>query len=156
MGGDKHLPSGVVITSMCAGHLDDLVKIEKASFSRPWSYHALEEELQNSLAVFYVAEDAGSRRAVGYLGMYHILDEGNIANIAVLPGYRGKGIASALIAEAVSYARSHRLKRITLEVRVSNAPAISLYERHRFVRDGIRPNFYDSPREDAAIYSLYF
>lgn len=152
----SRIPASIVIAPLRADHLDDLAIIESVSFSRPWSRSALAEELQNPLAVFYVAEDEISRHAVGYLGMLHILDEADFTNIAVLPGYRRKGIASALISKAIEYARNHKLKRITLEVRVSNAPAISLYERYHFVKDGVRPNYYDSPKEDAAIYSLYF
>lgn len=149
-------PAGIVITRMRADHLDDLAALERAAFSRPWSYDALAEELQNPLAVFFVAEDTQTHHAAGYIGMYHIIDEGDIANLAVYPGCRRRGIASALLKAAAEYAESHKVVRLTLEVRVSNAPAIGLYERFGFTRDGIRPGFYDSPKEDAAIYSLYF
>lgn len=157
MDGYSHYPAAeIAVTPMRIGHLGDLADIESAAFSEPWSSDALAEELQNPLAVFYVAEDAKTGHAVGYLGMHHILDEGYVTNIVVHQDYRRKGIASALINNAVEYAHAHKMKRITLEVRVSNAAAISLYENFRFKRDGIRPNFYDSPKEDAAIYSLYF
>ncbi len=149
-------PAGLVITPMHADHLDDLADIESAAFSRPWSYDALAEELHNPLAVFYVAEDVEAERAVGYIGMYHVLDEGTITNLVVHPGYRRQGIASALLKETIDYARTHDLTRLTLEVRVSNTVAIELYESFGFERDGIRPGFYDSPKEDAALYSLYF
>lgn len=149
-------PADTVISPMHAGHLNDLADIESAAFSKPWSRNALAEELQNPLAVFYVAEDTDTKRAVGYAGMHHILDEGYITNIVINTGYRRKGIARALIGKLTEYAHSHELTRITLEVRVSNTAAISLYENFRFQRDGIRPNFYDSPKEDAVIYSLYF
>ena len=94
--------------------------------------------------------------AQGYIGVHHILDEGYITSLVVHPGRRRAGIASALLQEVVDYAESHHLKRLTLEVRVSNSGAIALYERFGFERDGVRPGFYDSPKEDAAIYSLYF
>lgn len=149
-------PPGLVITPMHTDHLDDLAELESLTFSRPWSYDALAEELQNPLAVFYVAEDVETEHALGYIGMHHILDEGAIDNIVVHPGYRRQGIGSALLKEVVEYAEKHELVRLTLEARVSNFPAIALYESFGFVRDGIRPGFYDSPKEDAAIYSLYF
>lgn len=149
-------PAGIAITPMHADHLDDLANMESAAFSRPWSYDALAEELQNPLAVFYVAEDVEAESAVGYIGMHHILDEGYITSLVVHPGRRREGIASALMKEAIEYAEHHELKRITLEVRVSNARAIALYEKFGFEKDGVRPDFYDSPKEDAAIYSLYF
>ena len=149
-------PAGISITPMHADHLGDLADMESAAFSRPWSYDSLAEELQNPLAVFYVAEDVEAESAVGYVGMHHILDEGYITNLVVHPGRRREGIASALIKEIIEYAEHHDLKRVTLEVRVSNARAIALYEKCGFEKDGVRPDFYDSPKEDAAIYSLYF
>lgn len=149
-------PAGISITPMHADHLGDLADMESAAFSRPWSYDSLAEELQNPLAVFYAAEDVEAESAVGYVGMHHILDEGYITNLVVHPGRRREGIASALVKEIIEYAEHHDLKRVTLEVRVSNARAIALYEKFGFEKDGVRPDFYDSPKEDAAIYSLYF
>ncbi|MCI8554809.1 MAG: ribosomal protein S18-alanine N-acetyltransferase [Clostridiales bacterium] len=143
-----------MIVPLHADHLDGLAELERMVFSRPWSYDALAEELQNPLAVFYVAEEVEAERAVAYLGMHHILDECAITNLVVHPAFRRQGIAARLLREARLYAERHRVRRITLEVRVSNAPAIALYEAFGFVRDGIRPGFYDSPKEDAALYSL--
>ena len=148
-------PPGIAIVPMHPDHLDSLADLESLAFSTPGSYDALAEELQNPLAVFLVAEDVDAESAVGYLGMHHILDEGFITNIAVHPAYRRQGIARALIREAQDYAEAHDLTRLTLEVRASNAPAIALYEGMGFTYDGIRPGFYDSPKEDAAIYSYY-
>ena len=148
-------PPGIAIVPMHPDHLDSLADLESLAFSTPWSYDALAEELQNPLAVFLVAEDVDAESAVGYLGMHHILDEGFIANLAVHPTYRRQGIARSLLREAQEYAEAHDLARLTLEVRASNVPAIALYEGMGFTRDGIRPGFYDSPKEDAAIYSYY-
>ena len=148
-------PPGIAIVPMHPDHLDSLADLESLAFSTPWSYDALAEELQNPLAVFLVAEDVDAESAVGYLGMHHILDEGFIANLAVHPAYRRQGIARSLLREAQEYAEAHDLARLTLEVRASNVPAIALYEGIGFTRDGIRPGFYDSPKEDAAIYSYY-
>ena len=148
-------PPGIAIVPMHPDHLDSLADLESLAFSTPWSYDALAEELQNPLAVFLVAEDVDAGSAVGYLGMHHILDEGFIANLAVHPAYRRQGIARSLLREAQEYAEAHDLARLTLEVRASNVPAIALYEGMGFTRDGIRPGFYDSPKEDAAIYSYY-
>ena len=148
-------PPGMAIVPMHPDHLDSLADLESLAFSTPWSYDALAEELQNPLAVFLVAEDVDAESAVGYLGMHHILDEGFIANLAVHPAYRRQGIARSLLREAQEYAEAHDLARLTLEVRASNVPAIALYEGMGFTRDGIRPGFYDSPKEDAAIYSYY-
>ena len=147
-------PAGMMITPMHADHLDSLADLESLAFSIPWSYDALAEELQNPLAVFYVAEDVDAESAVGYVGMHHILDEG-FTNVVVHPAYRRQGIATALLAELETYGKAHDLTRITLEVRASNQKAIALYEQMGYEKEGVRPGFYDSPKEDALIYSLY-
>lgn len=148
-------PAGLMIMPMHADHLDDLADLESLAFSVPWSYDALAEELQNPLAVFYAAEDVEAEKAVGYVGMHHILDEGFVTNVAVHPAYRRQGVATALLRELAAYARAHELARITLEVRASNQKAIALYEKMGYKKDGVRPGFYDAPKEDAMIYSWY-
>ena len=148
-------PAGIMITPMHADHLDDLADLESLAFSIPWSYDALAEELQNPLAVFYVAEDVEAESAVGYVGMHHILDEGFITSVVVHPAYRRKGVATALLEELKEYGEEHDLTRIALEVRASNTRAQALYEKMGFEKDGIRRGFYDSPKEDAWLYSLY-
>lgn len=139
------------ILSMTAVHVPAVAALEQACFADPWSEQSLAEELHNPCAAFLVAEQAG--RVVGYLGCHHVAGEGYITNVAVAPACRRQGIARQLLTYAVS--TWGHLSRITLEVRVSNAPAIALYEGAGFVRDGIRPRFYSHPTEDAAIYSFY-
>ncbi len=146
--------TGLMITPMHADHLDSLADLESLAFSTPWSYDALAEELQNPLAVFYVAEDVDAESAVGYVGMHHILDEGYITNVAVHPAYRRRGVATALLEQLEKYAESHDMSRITLEVRASNDKAIALYKKMGYKKEGVRPGFYDSPKEDALIYTL--
>ena len=135
-------------------HIDALAALERACFAEPWSEAGLVEELTNPAAVFRVAVEGDT--VLGYVGMHHLVDEGFITNVAVYPAARRRGVARALLAELAAYGTSHGLYRITLEVRVSNAPAITLYEGAGYVRDGVRPAFYRAPTEDAAIYSLYF
>ena len=144
----------MVIVPMAQSHIDAIAAIEQACFSEPWSAAALAEELDNPPAVFLAAVEGET--VLGYVGMHHVVDEGFITNVAVFPAARRRGVARALLADLAQYAAAHNLYRITLEVRVSNAAAITLYEGAGYVRDGVRPAFYRDPTEDAAIYSLYF
>ena len=145
----------MTVMPMTAEHIAAVAALEQACFSAPWSAAALEEELTNPLAVFRVAVDAAGQ-VLGYMGFHHIGDEGYVTNVAVFPAARRQGVAAALLAATADYARAHGLYRVTLEVRLSNEPAIALYEGAGYVRDGVRPRFYCDPVEDAAIYSRYF
>jgi ribosomal-protein-alanine N-acetyltransferase len=127
-----------------------LVKIENACFSSPWSEESLAESLANPCSRFFIAEADGE--TAGYLGLQIFSGEGYVTNIAVLPEYRRCGIAKALIGEACKV----DMDFITLEVRESNLPAISLYEKAGFENMGIRPGFYSNPDENAVIMTKYF
>lgn len=145
----------MTVVPMRPGHIPALAEIENACFAAPWSAQALAEALENPCAAFQVAEDAQGR-VMGYIGLYRVLDEGQIANVAVAPAFRRRGVARGLLAAVETLAVKEKLWRLTLEVRVSNAPAVALYEGAGYVRDGVRPGFYRNPTEDAAIYSRYF
>lgn len=147
-------PSVFRIVRMNASHIPALAELEKDCFADPWSEKGLAEELNNPCARFFVAERMNT--VLGYLGTHIVADEMSVTNIAVKEEHRRHGIARALLSEARAIAEKQKLSRITLEVRVSNEVAIRLYESEGFVKDGIRPNFYSHPTEDAAIYSLYF
>ena len=136
---------------MTAEHISAIAALEKQCFADPWSEDGLREELTNPCAAFLVA--LADDRVVGYVGCHHVAGEGYITNVAVDPTCRRQGIARALLSHAIE--QWNALSRITLEVRVSNRPAIALYEGLGFVCDGIRPNFYAHPTEDAAIYSWW-
>ncbi len=142
------------IIPMTAAHIAALADLEQVCFSTPWSADGLAEELANPHAVFRVAVEGDE--ILGYVGMHHLLDEGFITNVAVFPSARRRGVARKLLEDLAQYAAAHSLYRITLEVRVSNTAAVTLYEGAGYVRDGVRPAFYRDPTEDAAIYSLYF
>ena len=144
----------MTIVPMAQLHIDAIAAIEQACFSEPWSAAALAEELDNPPAVFLVAVE--DETVLGYVGMHHVVDEGFITNVAVSPAARRRGVARGLLAQLAAYGREHSLYRITLEVRVGNTPARSLYEGEGYTLDGVRPKFYSHPTEDAAIYSLYF
>lgn len=133
-------------------HLPALAALERICFAEPWSEAALAEELRNPAARFTVA--VIKDEVAGYMGFHHVLEEGAVANLAVFPAHRRQGVARALLTELKAWAAQNGVCRITLEVRVSNAPAVALYEGMGFVRVGTRPGFYARPAEDAALYTL--
>lgn len=142
----------VIIREMRYSDLDELAVIEQASFSVPWTRGMLEEECFNSLARYRVIEYQGI--IAGYIGMWHIMDEGHITNLAVRPEFRRRGFAGKLLQDLIDYAAENDINAITLEVRVSNIPAISLYESFGFQVEGRRKNYYADNGEDALIMWL--
>ena len=145
----------VRIVPMNADHLDELVELERICFSTPWSRNMLAEELDNACSAFLVAVDA-NERVVGYAGLQVVLDEGYIANIAVFPEHRRKGVAGQLLQVFMNFAEANRLAFLTLEVRASNQAAIALYANRGFEEVGRRKNYYEHPREDAIIMTKEF
>lgn len=135
-------------------HLTAIAEIERAAFSQPWNENMLAEELYNTNASFIVAQ--GEDGAVlGYAGLHAVLDEGYIDNVAVAEPYRRQGVADALL-DAFRRFGEARLAFLTLEVRVSNRPAIDLYLKHGFVQVGRRKEYYRAPVEDAILMTLEF
>ena len=141
----------VNVVPMQADHLDELARLERICFSRPWSRTMLAEELENQCAAFLVAVEPVTEKVVGYAGLLVMADEGYITNVAVFPEYRRRGVAEQLIAVFDKFARGNHLAFLTLEVRPSNAAAIALYQRFGFEEVGRRRNYYDLPKEDALI-----
>lgn len=124
-------------------------RIEQEIFSKPWSYQGFVDALNLGNAIFFVAEEEG--KIAGYIGMYMSLDEGEITNVAVTAKMRQRGIGGMLLSEMKKEAERRSIAKIILEVRVSNAGAIRLYERNGFKNCGIRKGFYELPKEDAYI-----
>lgn len=126
-----------------------LAELEKLCFSDPWSVSAFEYELKNPLSLWLVAADGET--VAGYVGSQTVMDESDMMNIAVAPAYRRQGIAEQLIASLIEGLQQRQSHCLTLEVRVSNEPAISLYHKLGFLQVGRRPGYYRNPREDALI-----
>lgn len=135
-------------------HIAGIAELERQCFSAPWSEDALREELGNACACFVTAEENGA--VCGYIGCHIVLDEGYIANVAVSPDFRRRGIGRLLVQEMIRQARGRRLAFLTLEARESNAPAIALYEACGFVRAGMRKKYYTNPTESAVLMTLEF
>ena len=141
------------LIKMSAEHIGQIASLEKEYFSKPWSEKALLEELANENSHFLVAV---SDKVMGYIGVQEICGEAYITNVAVFGEYRKCGIGRTLIRAACEGAKGRGCEFITLEVRESNAPAISLYESEGFDKAGIRKNFYSAPTENGVIYTKYF
>lgn len=143
------------IVPMDRGHIPQIAALERECFSTPWSEALLEDALFDDRASFIVAEDGEEGNILGYAGLHAVLDEGYIDNIAVIPDARRHGVASALLDVFCRFGAAN-LAFLTLEVRSSNAAAIGLYEKFGFQRVGLRPGYYQHPREDAVIMTREF
>ncbi|MDF1511600.1 ribosomal protein S18-alanine N-acetyltransferase, partial [Robertmurraya sp. DFI.2.37] len=130
--------------------IDQIVFIENESFTSPWSRESFVNELtKNRFALYTVLEDEDG--VCGYCGVWIIVDEAHITNIAVLPKYRGKKLGEALLKKVMEIAKEKGAKTMTLEVRVSNHIAQSLYRKLGFQNGGIRKSFYTDNHEDALV-----
>lgn len=126
--------------------------VELESFATPWTLAAFIAEMtQNPNAYYLVAE---TDEIIGFAGLWHIADEGHITNVAVKRTARGLGLGEGLLEELIEVARELGLRAMTLEVRVSNTPARTLYEKLGFLYAGTRKRYYQDNNEDAAIYWL--
>ena len=139
----------VVIRPMQQSDCKAVSELEKEVFSQPWSEQGFLDALKMKESIFLLADEEGN--IAGYLGMYVALDEGEITNVAVAPSKRNAGIGDRLIKEILAQAKGKGVAQVVLEVRVSNAPAIHLYEKNGFRTCGIRKGFYEFPKEDAYI-----
>jgi [ribosomal protein S18]-alanine N-acetyltransferase len=138
------------IVPMEFSHLDEILNIEEKSFATPWSRYAFTCELMdNDFARYFVL--IHDELVIGYMGLWVILDEAHITNVAIHPDYRNRRLGEVLIREVVWRCQGLGVLRMTLEVRVSNLSAQSLYTRLGFVSAGVRKGYYTDNQEDAII-----
>lgn len=139
-----------VFRSMKEEDIDQIIEIEHASFTLPWSREAFYNEMHlNKFAVYIVIEV--EEKIIGYCGAWIVIDEAHITNVAILPEYRGRKLGEALMEKMMSVARDMGARSMTLEVRVTNHIAQSLYRKLGFQDGGIRKNYYSDNQEDALI-----
>lgn len=139
----------MIIRQMERKDVAAIAELEKLCFSDPWSENSIASELVNRLSYWLVAEKDG--KVVGYVGSQSVLDAADMMNLAVSPEYRKQGVGAALVNALTDHLQQNQVIALLLEVRVSNAPAISLYEKLGFVQVGRRPKYYHNPKEDALI-----
>ena len=139
----------MTIERMNETHVVAVAALEKLCFADPWSEKSIASELQNPLALWLVAVEDDV--VCGYIGSQSVMGESDMMNVAVNPDFRRKGIGEALVIALSEELKAVGNTSLTLEVRISNAPAISLYEKLGFSQVGLRKNYYRNPREDALI-----
>ncbi|MCA1066593.1 ribosomal protein S18-alanine N-acetyltransferase [Rossellomorea sp. AcN35-11] len=138
------------IRFMTVDDLDAVMDIETKSFSIPWSRDAFLNEIEhNHLSAYLVAEEGDC--IAGYCGVWLVVDEAHITNVAVLPEYRGHGLGERLMRKIMGIAVEFGARVMTLEVRVSNTPAKDLYRKLGFQDGGIRKRYYSDNQEDALV-----
>lgn len=139
----------LIIRRMKKADIDGVHKVEVNCFEDPWSKKSLMDELKNDRALYLVAELEG--KIVGYVGIWLILDEGHITNVAVHSDYRGRKIGDKLVSSLVEACKESGIVSMTLEVRRSNEVAQNLYKKYGFKMAGVRKEYYSNNKEDAII-----
>lgn len=136
-------------------HLEQVCLIEKDTFAIPWSKRELQRDtLENERSIYFVAME--ETKVIGFAGMWHVVNEGHITNVAVCNEYRSQGIGTKLIEALIKIAKEKEMIGITLEVRISNIFAQQLYTKLGFKPEGFRKNYYKDTNEDAIIMWLWF
>ncbi|MBM4184007.1 MAG: ribosomal-protein-alanine N-acetyltransferase [Gemmatimonadetes bacterium] len=138
------------VRPMRAEDVDAVVSIETEAFTSPWQRGTFLELLGRSTVELLVMEHR-SLGIIGYAVLWCVLDQGELANLAIVPSLRGQGLGTRLLAHVLETARGRGVETVYLEVRESNAPALQLYERFGFSQVGVRRGYYDRPKEDARI-----
>lgn len=131
--------------------IQGIFEISNLSFKLPWSMESIKSEVTNPLAKYIVAKDMESNKLLGFIGIWIILGEGDITNIAVHPEFRKLGIGEKLLSSMLNLCESLNCNLINLEVRSSNLPAISLYKKFNFSEVGLRKGYYEDNKEDAIL-----
>ena len=143
--------SKIFINEMTKDDIEDVIAIESEAYGKHhWAKSSFYDEMSNNLAKYYVAKTSDGE-LVGYAGTWHIIDEGHITTIAVKKDYLRNHIGEAIIKNIIDDCYKNGIKYLTLEVRVSNIPAIKLYEKYGFQSLGTRKGYYQDNNEDALI-----
>jgi len=143
--------SDITISPMTRDDIEDITKIEAEAYGKHhWAKSSFYDEMSNNLAKYYVAKTSAGE-TVGYAGTWHIIDEGHITTFAVKKDYLRNHIGDAIMQKIIEDCYKDNIKYLTLEVRVSNIPAIKLYEKYGFQSLGTRKGYYQDNNEDALI-----
>jgi ribosomal-protein-alanine N-acetyltransferase len=139
----------ITIRRMNEMDIDGVLAVEQQSFTVPWSRAGFVAEMKNELSYYLVMVESG--KIIGYAGMWIIVDEAHVTNVAIAPEHRGQKLGEKLMAALIEHAKSRGAVSMTLEVRTTNTVAQSLYAKFGFASRGIRRNYYTDTQEDALI-----
>ena len=131
-------------------------EIEKACFAMPWSEESILHDVKENVVARWLVLDDGEGRVLAYAGMWLVLDEAHVCNIAVHPEHRRQGYGRRILAALIALARETSMRMMTLEVRRSNEAAQQLYHSAGFLDVGYRKRYYEDNREDALIMYMEF
>ena len=148
--GGEELPPGILVRPMRDRDVERVAQIESSAFSTPWKATTFRLLLDRPGAVLMVLEVPPDRVA-GYAVLWCIQDQGELANIAVIPEFRNRQLGAYLLDRVLDEARDRTVETLYLEVRVSNFRARSMYASRGFEEIGVRRDYYEKPREDARI-----
>lgn len=140
----------VTIEAMKLEDVDSVFEIECCSFKTPWTKQAFVDEINNNKLCRYVV-GKHKEKIVGYGGMWFVMDEAHITNVAVHPQYKGQTVGQKIVQNMIELAIANKIKAMTLEVRPSNIPAKNLYKKMGFYECGLRKGYYADTGEDAII-----
>lgn len=141
----------ITVRTMEIPDLDQVLPIEEANFSVPWTANGFFSFLIRDDARFFVAEEDGE--ILGYCGVILCVDEGDITNVCVREESRRSGVGTLLVDHMIRETAKAGIRVWHLEVRKSNEQAIRLYEKFGFQQDGLRKGYYEEPKEDAVLMS---
>ena len=145
-------PAPVTIRAMWPADIPDVMRIERQSFGMPWQESTFRALMRRPSASLLTAEADGA--VVGFAVLWFSADEGELGDLAVDPGHRGRGIGWMLLGRSIEEARLRGARTLYLEVRESNEAARALYETAGFDPVGRRTGYYTGPREDACVMML--
>ena len=129
--------------------IPEITGVEEKCIPGGWSEKGFSDWLQNKNTVIFKAVLDG--KTVGFANGSWVLDEGELLNIAVLENYRNMGIAGELFNFLEKYLKEKKVRKIFLEVREKNLPAISFYEKHGFIKNGLRKDYYKNPADNGVL-----
>lgn len=143
-----------IVRPMTAADLEAVEEIERASFSTPWQIETFRGLIGREGVELIVLEDGDGGAVVGHAVVWRVLDQAELANIAIAPDRRGQGLGARLLRAVIERAREREVRTLYLEVRESNEAAITLYRGFGFEQVGRRKAYYTRPREDALVMEL--